>query len=62
MPKQKTRKAISKRFKVTRTGKVFRRSSGIRHLKAKKSRKRKRRQKQTKFMTGRVAKKLKKLL
>ncbi|HLS28627.1 MAG TPA: 50S ribosomal protein L35 [Opitutales bacterium] len=40
---QKTRKSISKRYKVTGTGKVMRRSPGQRHLLAKKSPKQKRR-------------------
>jgi len=38
----KTRKAVSKRFKVTGTGKVLRRKQGKRHLLQNKNRKRKR--------------------
>lgn len=38
----KTRKATSKRFKITGTGKVLRRRQGKRHLLEGKSRKRKR--------------------
>lgn len=38
----KTRKAVSKRFKITGTGKVLRRRQGKRHLLQNKSRKRKR--------------------
>ncbi len=38
----KTRKAVSKRFKITGTGKVMRRRQGKRHLLENKSRKRKR--------------------
>ena len=38
----KTRKAVSKRFKITGTGKVLRRRQGKRHLLENKSRKRKR--------------------
>jgi large subunit ribosomal protein L35 len=38
----KTRKAVSKRFKITGTGKVLRRKQGKRHLLACKNRKRKR--------------------
>jgi large subunit ribosomal protein L35 len=37
MPKQKTRKSITKRFKVTGTGKVLHRRSFRRHLNEKKS-------------------------
>ncbi len=32
MPKQKTRRAAAKRFKITKTGKVLRRSANKRHL------------------------------
>jgi len=38
----KTRKSVSKRFKITGTGKVLRRRQGKRHLLQNKSRKRKR--------------------
>lgn len=38
----KTRKAVSKRFKVTGTGKVLRRKQGKRHILQNKNRKRKR--------------------
>ncbi len=38
----KTRKAVSKRFKITGSGKVLRRKQGKRHLLACKNRKRKR--------------------
>jgi len=38
----KTRKAVSKRFKITGTGKVLRRKQGKRHLLQNKNRKRKR--------------------
>ena len=42
MPKQKTRKGIAKRVRVTRRGKVVRRRAGRRHLLSAKRRKRKR--------------------
>lgn len=42
MPKVKTRKSVSKRFSVTKTGKVKRRSSKMRHLLTCKNRKKKR--------------------
>lgn len=41
--KRKTRKSVSKKFKVTGTGKLVRQSPGRRHLLAYKSSKRKRR-------------------
>lgn len=37
--KQKTRKGAAKRFKITATGKVLRRSQNMRHLRRKKSKK-----------------------
>lgn len=40
MPKLKTRKSIAKRFKITKTGKVLRRATGLDHYRAKKSGKR----------------------
>lgn len=43
MPKQKTRKSLTKRFRITKTGKVLRRQGFRRHLNAKKSAKRRRR-------------------
>jgi large subunit ribosomal protein L35 len=43
MSKQKTRKSVSKRFKITKTGKVLRRRGFKRHLNVKKSSSRKRR-------------------
>ena len=47
MPKpisrSKTRKSVSKRFKITGTGKIMRRKPGLRHLASSKSSKRKRR-------------------
>lgn len=42
MPKQKTRKAVAKRFKTTGTGKIKRTAAGGAHILTGKSRKRKR--------------------
>jgi large subunit ribosomal protein L35 len=46
MPKsiarRKTKKAVAKRFKITATGKLLRRKSGLRHLASSKNAKRKR--------------------
>lgn len=44
MPKIKTRKVASKRFKVTGTGKLVHRVQGARHLRRKKDKRRQRRQ------------------
>ena len=42
MPKQKTKKGVKKRFKLTKTGKIKRAKAGGRHILTKKTRKRKR--------------------
>jgi large subunit ribosomal protein L35 len=46
----KTRKAVSKRFKITGTGKVIRRGAGRRHLLQGKSSKRRRRLRNAKLI------------
>jgi large subunit ribosomal protein L35 len=43
MPKLKTRKTVSKRFKISATGKLLRRCTGLNHLMRKKRMGRKRR-------------------
>ena len=40
--RRKTKKSVSKRFKVTASGKIMRRKPGLRHLASSKSSKRKR--------------------
>ncbi len=62
MPKQKTRKAVKKRFKITKNGKVLRQSSHSRHRKSHKSKRQINRQKQTRKLTGKIAIKIKKAL
>ncbi len=62
MGKLKTKKAIKKRFRVTRTGKVLHRSNGMRHLRTKKNKARQRRLKSTKALFLTEATKVKKLL
>jgi large subunit ribosomal protein L35 len=62
MPKQKTRKSLTRRFKITKSGKVLRRQGFRRHLNAKKSRKRKRRLKGKVLTNKSYAKKIKKAL
>lgn len=57
--KQKTRKSIVKRFKITKKGKVLRRQGFSGHLNVKKSKKRKRRLKRTVEVKGKYAKKIK---
>ena len=58
----KTRKSIIKRFKITKTGKILRRPTGLDHYRAKKSGKRVRRSRKLVLVSKAEAKKLKKLL
>lgn len=60
--KQKTRKIVMKRFKITGTGKVLRRSPYMRHLRRKKSKKLIRRYRQYQEVTGKIATKIKQML
>lgn len=60
--KLKIRKSIARRFKITRTGKVLRRSSFSRHLRRKKKKQAIRRLKVAKTLEGKVAVKVKKAL
>ncbi|EKD58149.1 MAG: hypothetical protein ACD_57C00015G0002 [uncultured bacterium] len=62
MPKQKTRKSIARRFKITPKGKVLRRQSFRRHLKAGKSKSRLKNLKRVVEIKGFYAKKIKKAL
>jgi len=59
---QKTRKSILKRFKITRTGKVLRRLTGLDHYRAKKSGKKIRKSRRWIEVPKVEAKKIKKLL
>jgi len=58
----KTRKAIKKRFKITKTGKVTRRAIGQDHFRGKKSGKRIRNTRGTKILPAALAKTIKKTL
>ncbi|MGD9129711.1 MAG: 50S ribosomal protein L35 [Candidatus Woesebacteria bacterium] len=60
--KQKTRKGVAKRFKITATGKVLRRKQNMRHLRRKKSKKAIRNYKIPVEVKGKWAKKIKKML
>ena len=59
---QKTKKSIAKRFKLTATGKLVRRTPGFRHLLATKSTKQKRRASKDKLVAEGHAKPLKRAL
>jgi len=58
----KTRKSIAKRFKITKTGKVLRRRTGLNHYRAKKSGKQIRQSRKLVPLAKPEAKKIKKLL
>lgn len=60
--KQKTRKGVAKRFKITASGKVLRRSQNMRHLRANKSKKAIRAYRKDKQVTGKWAIKIKRML
>ncbi len=62
MPKMKISKTVQDRFKVTGSGKVMRRKIGQRHLQSHKSSSNKRRNAHPVQVTGKLEKKLKKLL
>ena len=62
MPKAKIRKSVTRRFRITKTGKVMHRRAFRRHLKASKSRSRIRNLKKSVEMKGYFAKKLRKYL
>jgi large subunit ribosomal protein L35 len=58
----KTRKSISQRFKITKTGKVFRKHTNLDHYRAKKSRKKIRESRKWIRVSKPESKKIKKLL
>lgn len=60
--KQKTRKGVKKRFKITATGKILRRIQNSRHRRRIKSKKAIRNYRNYKEVTGAYAKKIKKML
>jgi len=58
----KTRKSITKRFKITKRGKILRRATGLNHYRAKKPGKKVRLSRKWVEVSKAEAKKLKKLL
>lgn len=62
MPKIKTRKSATRRFKITSTGKIMRRRGFRSHLNVKRSGKKRRVQNRPVEVVGYYAKKLKKAL
>ena len=59
MPKMKTHKGAAKRFKVTGSGKVVAKKSGLRHILTKKTTKRKRGLRQDAVLQGKDAQNIK---
>jgi len=62
MPKVKTRKSLKKRFKITKTGKLLRRPTGLDHYRAKKSGKKVRESRKWVEVSKSEAKKIKRIL
>ena len=62
MARLKVRKSIKKRFRITKTGKILRRPTGLDHFRAKKSGKKKRKSRKWVLVSKPEAKKIKKLL
>lgn len=60
--KQKTRKGVMKRFKVTGTGKILRRTQNMRHIRRNKSKKAIRAYRKPIEVTGKWARKIKVML
>jgi large subunit ribosomal protein L35 len=60
--KQKTRKGVAKRFKITGSGRVMRRKQNMRHLRSNKSKKTKRNYRLMVEVKGKWAKKIKRMM
>lgn len=60
--KMKIKKSVSKRFRITKTGKVLRRSQNMRHIRRNKSKKQIRKYRKPQQLTGTMAKKIKRML
>lgn len=62
MPKQKTKKAVVKRMKLTKTGKVKRHQAFTSHLMVRRSTKKKRHLRRALVVSGRIASNMRQLL
>lgn len=62
MPKLKTKKGVAKRFKITKSGKIKKRSANRGHLLSKKSSKRKRKLRKSSYLATVEEKRIKRLL
>ena len=62
MSKIKTRKIVTKRFKITASGKILRRAQNMRHLRKNKSKRQIRDYRVPQEVTGKMAKKIRRML
>jgi len=62
MPKLKTRKGVAKRFKITKSGKIKKRSANRGHLLTGRTTKRKRKLRKSGYLTNTEAKMIRRLL
>lgn len=62
MPKKRTKRSVSRRFKITKTGKVMHAKHNQGHLKMNRSKSRNRRGKEPAALSPRFAKKVKQML
>ncbi|MEA3305954.1 MAG: 50S ribosomal protein L35, partial [Candidatus Omnitrophota bacterium] len=62
MPKLKTRKAVAKRFKITKRGKIKRAKAGRRHILTKKAKNKKRHLRKKTLVSASFLRKVKKQL
>ncbi len=60
--KRRSKRSLTRRVKVTATGKVIRRTQNMRHRRSHKSKAQIRRMKVVKFLTGGTARRIKKIL
>ncbi len=60
--KRKSKKSLTKRIKVTKNGKVLRRTQNMRHRRSHKSAAQVRRMKAVKTLHGRIARRVKKIV
>ena len=62
MPKLKTNKSIAKRVKITRKGKIKKRTAGRSHILGKKTRKRKRHMRRSSYLSASDAQRVRRML
>lgn len=60
--KRKSKRSLTRRIKVTKTGKLIHRTQNMRHLRSHKGKAQIRRMKTVKFLTGKTVKRIKKIL